>query len=321
MGSAQCRSSTATTSGRGSASCSRTWLTAQKVSSLVPGSPPCPMSGSRRSTAATSSVPPGISWRRACRVTSSDSSPSSSRGLAEQLDDRPVGDALAVGHAAPAQHRGPVPDPGHELGHQPGLADARSARSPSPGGRDRSRRSGRARPRGRGSRGPGRSARRRSGAAAPSPRRRRPRAGRPAPARALPLATTGSTSSTCTASRTRAYVASPSSTSPAPAACSSRAAVLTASPVANEPPARDAPATTEPVLTPVRISRRHAEDPGQLLATAPATACPSSCAARTARRASSSRTSGTPKTASTASPTNFSTVPPCRSTAARDTAK
>jgi len=38
-----------------------------------------------------------------------------------------------------------------------------------------------------------------------------------------------------------------------------------------------------------------------------------SAAARTARRASSSWTAGTPKTAITASPMNFSTVPPWRS--------
>ena len=40
-------------------------------------------------------------------------------------------------------------------------------------------------------------------------------------------------------------------------------------------------------------------------------------AARTARSASSSCATGTPKTAMTASPTNFSTVPPCRSRIAR----
>ena len=45
-------------------------------------------------------------------------------------------------------------------------------------------------------------------------------------------------------------------------------------------------------------------------------ACISS-AARQARSASSSCASGTPKTANTASPTNFSTVPPCRSSAPR----
>ena len=44
-------------------------------------------------------------------------------------------------------------------------------------------------------------------------------------------------------------------------------------------------------------------------------------AARTARSASSSCTCGTPKTAMTASPMNFSTVPPCRSIAARAVSK
>jgi hypothetical protein len=43
------------------------------------------------------------------------------------------------------------------------------------------------------------------------------------------------------------------------------------------------------------------------------TAARISQAARTARRASSSCATGTPETAITASPTNFSTVPPCRS--------
>ena len=41
-----------------------------------------------------------------------------------------------------------------------------------------------------------------------------------------------------------------------------------------------------------------------------------SSAARQARSASSSCASGTPNTATTASPMNFSTVPPCRSSAA-----
>ncbi len=47
----------------------------------------------------------------------------------------------------------------------------------------------------------------------------------------------------------------------------------------------------------------------------------SSTAARAARRASSSWTSGTPNTAMTASPMNFSTVPPCRSSTLRATSK
>ena len=67
------------------------------------------------------------------------------------------------------------------------------------------------------------------------------------------------------------------------------------------------PVTTSPVLTPIR--------------TGMSTASRSSWAARTARSASSSRIVGTPKTAITASPMNFSTVPPCRSIAARAASK
>jgi len=43
-------------------------------------------------------------------------------------------------------------------------------------------------------------------------------------------------------------------------------------------------------------------------------------AARTARSGSSSWETGAPKTAITASPMNFSTVPPCRSSSARSCA-
>jgi hypothetical protein len=71
--------------------------------------------------------------------------------------------------------------------------------------------------------------------------------------RDLPLAATGRTGSATTASRTSRYVDSPSSVSPGAAACSSRAATLTASPVAS---ASGSPATTSPVLTPIRLSIR-----------------------------------------------------------------
>src|SRR3954466_7353412 len=50
------------------------------------------------------------------------------------------------------------------------------------------------------------------------------------------------------------YVSSPRSTSHAPAACSRRAAVLTGSPVTNRCPVVASPATTSPVLTPMRFS-------------------------------------------------------------------
>ena len=45
----------------------------------------------------------------------------------DDLDDRVEGDALAVGHAPPAEHVGPVADPADEVGDQAGLADPGSA--------------------------------------------------------------------------------------------------------------------------------------------------------------------------------------------------
>ena len=103
-------------------------------------------------------------------------------------------------------------------------------------------------------------------------------------------------------------VSAPMSTSPDGAACSRRAATLTASPVTSVSPSP--PTTTSPVLTPMRAS-----------SPCSAIAARISAAARTARSASSSCETGIPKTAMTASPTNFSTVPPCRSTIARRSSK
>ena len=102
-------------------------------------------------------------------------------------------------------------------------------------------------------------------------------------------------------------VRSPRKISPGAAACSRRAATFTASPVTIfwSP----IPATTSPVFTPIRhadvilwsrsSSGFNASSPSRM-----------STAARTARTASSSWTWGTPKTAMTASPMYFSTVPP-----------
>ncbi len=118
----------------------------------------------------------------------------------------------------------------------------------------------------------------------------------------FPLSSSSS-GSTRTASRTSCSVSSPSRISPGPAACSSRAATLTASPVTSVSPS---PATTAPVFTPMRGSRPRAW-----------TTSRSSTAERTARSASSSVATGIPNTAITASPTNFSTVPPWRSSTTR----
>ena len=115
-----------------------------------------------------------------------------------------------------------------------------------------------------------------------------------------------------TASRTSRQVESPTSVSPGSAACCRRAATVTASPVARLPPALASPTTAVPVLTPTRISistprsvRRSSLSEASVIVI--------SAAARTARMPSSSWTTGTPKTATTASPMNFSTDPPCRS--------
>ena len=86
------------------------------------------------------------------------------------------------------------------------------------------------------------------------------------------------------------------STSPGSAACCNRAATFSASPVASR---SSVPVTTSPELTPIRPS-----------IASPANAFRISIAARHTRNASSSWTVGTPNTAITASPMNFSTVPP-----------
>ena len=73
---------------------------------------------------------------------------------------------------------------------------------------------------------------------------------------------------------------------------------------------------TSPVVTPIRAANGKGED-----AASSARRAWISTPARTARRASSSWATGRPKTALTASPMNFSTLPPWRSTAPRAAAK
>ena len=103
-------------------------------------------------------------------------------------------------------------------------------------------------------------------------------------------------------------------TSPGLAACSRRAATFTASPVTSVWPVAGSPATTSPVLIPVRVRMR---TPRFLSNSSLSFASRSriSMAARTARSASSSCKTGMPNTAMTASPMNFSTVPPWASRA------
>jgi hypothetical protein len=108
--------------------------------------------------------------------------------------------------------------------------------------------------------------------------------------------------------------------SPAAAAASSREATLTASPVTIRCPKAISPATTGPVLIPIRHSMatpRSARISGSISVSRRLMWT----AARQARSASSSCTAGTPKTAITASPMNFSTAPPCDSIASCMTSK
>ena len=116
----------------------------------------------------------------------------------------------------------------------------------------------------------------------------------------FPFNVSGSTGSATTASWTSACVASPINTSPGAAACSNRAATFTASPVTRR---SAVPVTTSPVFTPIRprIPERRQR------------------VAHLHRRPASPQRivlvrRGTPNTAITASPMNFSTVPPCDST-------
>ena len=126
---------------------------------------------------------------------------------------------------------------------------------------------------------------------------------------ALPFASAASTASASTASRTSRSVSSPSSTSPGV-----RRLLQPRGDV-------DRVAGREPLLGAGHdLAGVHADaqlEPRAVraleLVVQPARPSRSSSAARTARSASSSCTVGTPKTAMTASPMNFSTVPPCRS--------
>ena len=93
------------------------------------------------------------------------------------------------------------------------------------------------------------------------------------------------------------------------AACCSRAATLTVSPVTRKSPLEvSRAATTSPVLTPTRIGNRVPS------CASLRTWSRNSMAAERARCGSSPCAWGRPKTAITASPMNFSTVPPCSAT-------
>ena len=112
-----------------------------------------------------------------------------------------------------------------------------------------------------------------------------------------PLTSTGPTSSTSMRPSVSRCTPGPIRTCPGSATCWRRAARLTASPVANvESPA---PVTTSPASMPMRAWSSRSSIESRI-----------SSAARTARSASSSCAVGMPNAAITASPANFSTVPP-----------
>ena len=104
---------------------------------------------------------------------------------------------------------------------------------------------------------------------------------------------------------------------PGSAACSSRAATLIASPATSASPGGGSTvATASPVFTPMRISSSIPCRARRSSLTRASRRC-MRIAARSARDGSSSCASGAPNTAMTASPANFSTVPPSASISSR----
>jgi hypothetical protein len=116
-------------------------------------------------------------------------------------------------------------------------------------------------------------------------------------------------------------VRGPTRICPGSASCWMRAATLTASPVTMTSPRRGLVVdTTSPLLMPMRTSSSGLpSDCSRLFSSARRFRIPS--AARIARAGSSSCATGTPKTAMTASPMNFSTVPPRASISSRASSK
>ena len=133
--------------------------------------------------------------------------------------------------------------------------------------------------------------------------------------RQTPIALASSASETLTdsaaiASRVSSRVTSAMKISPAAAARATRAATLEAPPIAGE--ANPMPATTWPVLTPMRTSMRTPKSRSSPSVNT-ATASRSSVAARTALKASSSCTCGRPNTAMNSISLDQWIEPPCRS--------
>ena len=135
-----------------------------------------------------------------------------------------------------------------------------------------------------------------------------PISGRATTGTALPFASISTGAPNSKRSPTARTVRSPTRIPHCSAACWSRAAVFTGSPVTRIWALASREAMTSPPLTPRRIGVRVAR------AGSARTRSRRSIAADRARAGSSSCATGDPKTAMIASPMNFSTRPPCRST-------
>src|SRR6266516_4655257 len=136
---------------------------------------------------------------------------------------------------------------------------------------------------------------------------------------ALPFAVTGSTGSYSMAARVARYVSAPTMISPTGACCCRRDAVFTTSPATIASPSAgraESVTTASPVFTAPRIRSSSSGWSALRVPTASRTAR----AALTARSGSSPWAVGAPKTAMTASPTNFSTTPPNDSSSSRTVA-
>ena len=118
---------------------------------------------------------------------------------------------------------------------------------------------------------------------------------------ALPLSSCSPAEEKAIAASVARFVASPTNTAPGSASDWIRAAVLTRSPATIPWPSAPSVTAASPVRTPARAFSA---------ASRSGTAATRSRPARTARSASSSVATGVPHTAITASPMNFSTVPP-----------
>ena len=135
----------------------------------------------------------------------------------------------------------------------------------------------------------------------------------------LPLAVNFGSSSKLIAREVRRCVVRPATTPMGGASARRRAAVFTESPTRNPSPELGTTrrrTRARPVLTPTRTCSRSSARGGSL-SIASTMARP----ARTPRSASSSCAVGTPKAPTTASPMNFSTVPPKRSMMVRAASK